>query len=612
MSTSTSPPSHKPLKHRSVVSSFIFKLPPSYLSPSTASSTSSSTSSKAVQKQKPLVALFKRSDKVSTYTHHHAPISGSIEPSDPSPLAAAWREINEETTLTSSDLKLLRQGKPYTFSDEEVGREWTIWPFAYVLKDPEGDGENSEKKIKIDWEHESWGWFDPLDVQDTPEFGGVPRLKESLRRVWFEIDLGAEAGKTLAEGCKRLEEDYVSGARQMAGDALRILRDVVDRMDDGVLDMDARSGEGGSGKEVDAKWWKDIRRAAWHLWKNGRESMGAAIMSALLSALAAVEAEVFQGHSISFNEAKPTIISILDRKISGRASTSDHITRSFASYITHHFSHLIESQKSLSILTLSESSTITHALSHLPTLLPNLSLDIRILESRPLLEGVSLAASLAKALSVPTDSTSSQHNSPNPQHSITIYTDASVCLATSGTHLVVLGADRIASDGSVSNKTGSLATVLATRYQNPNPKTDANANAANAKESKEGAKVVVICDSEKVALPGPAEEHVAEDQGWEQVTRAWMGEGSSERIRGAAGTVVGFVDATKSGRDEKKEGGEKERTGVKVQVRNVSFEWCPAGFIDAYITEEGEWNGENVKRKAEALQQLEERLFGPL
>ncbi|KAK3342220.1 hypothetical protein B0H65DRAFT_467646 [Neurospora tetraspora] len=575
--SSTAPnPSQKPLKHRSVVSSFIFKLPSSYLpslSPSSSLSTSSNSDSSI---QKPLVALFKRSDKVSTYPHHHAPISGSIEATDPSPLSAAWREIHEETTLTASDLKLLRQGKPYTFSDESVGREWTIWPFGFLLKDPAGDGEGSEKRIKIDWEHEGWGWFDPLDVQDTEEFGGVPKLKESLRRVWFEIDLGPEAGKVLAEGCKRLEEDYVSGARQMAGDALRILRDVIDKMDDGVLD-----GKNGDGRE--AKWWKDIRMAAWHLWKNGRESMGAAIMSALLSALASVEAQVFQDHSTSSKDSgrqlKSTIVSVLDREISARSSTNEQISQSFASYISHHLSSLIKSQKPLSILTLSESSTITHALSHLPILLPNLILDIRILESRPLLEGVSLAASLAKALS--TDLASSN----NRQHSITVYTDASACLATHGVQLVVIGADRIASDGSVSNKTGSLSTLLATRH--------------NAK----AAKVVVLCDSEKVALPGPLEQHVVEDQGLEQVTRAWMGEGSSERIRGAARTVLNFADATKT---------EGKKTGVKVEVRNVSFEWCAGGLIDAYVTEEGEWNDENVKKKSEALQGLEKRLFGPL
>ncbi|KAK3493069.1 uncharacterized protein B0T23DRAFT_359251 [Neurospora hispaniola] len=586
-STSTN---QKPLKHRSVVSSFIFKLPPAYFSPPSSSSSSSSslptTSNFDPSIQKPLVALFKRSDKVSTYTHHYAPISGSIDSSDPSPLSAAWREIHEETTLTASDLKLLRQGKPYTFSDESVGREWTIWPFAFLLKDPAGDGEGSEKKIKINWEHEGWAWFDPLDVRDTEDFGGVPKLKESLRRVWFEIDLGLEAGKVLAKGCKRLEEDYVSGARQMAGDALRILRDVIDKMDDDVLD-----GENGDGKE--AKWWKEIRMAAWHLWKNGRESMGAAIMSALLSALASVEAEVFQDHATSSKSSgkqlKSTIVSVLDREISARPLTNDQISRSFASYISRNLPSFNTPQKPLSILTLSESSTITHALSHLPILLPNFVLDIRVLESRPLLEGVSLAASLAKALSTELASNNDR------QHSITIYTDASACHATRGVQLVVIGADRIASDGSVSNKTGSLSVLLATQH--------------NAKE----AKVVVLCDSEKVALPGPPEQHVVEDQGLEQVTRVWMGEGSSKRIRGAARTVLNFAHATRfEGKKKEKKHEEKEKAQVKVQVRNVSFEWCAGGLIDAYVTEEGEWNDENVKKKSEALQGLEKRLFGLL
>ena len=62
---------------------------------------------------------------------------------------------------------------------------------------------------------------------------------------------------------------------------------------------------------------------------------------------------------------------------------------------------------------------------------------------------------------------------------------------------------------------------------------------------RQEAKVVVLCDSEKVALPGPPEQHVVEDQGLEQVTRVWVGEGSSKRIRGAARTVLNFAHATR-------------------------------------------------------------------
>ncbi|KAK2749919.1 hypothetical protein FQN57_005336 [Myotisia sp. PD_48] len=96
--------------------------------------------------------------------HHLAPISGSIDPEDDNPLATAWRELAEETTLTKSSLSLWRQGKPYTFSDLSIGREWTIHPFGFKLKNCSEGGEMEE--ITIDWEHEEWGWFGPDTVID--------------------------------------------------------------------------------------------------------------------------------------------------------------------------------------------------------------------------------------------------------------------------------------------------------------------------------------------------------------------------------------------------------------------------------------------------------------
>ncbi|OXV11839.1 hypothetical protein Egran_00400, partial [Elaphomyces granulatus] len=169
-------------RKQTVVSSFILKFP-----------------DEAGIKEIPQVALFRRSDKVRTYRHRLAPISGSISNADPSPLHAAWREIREETTLTPASLALFRQGKEYSFRDPSVNREWTIYPFAFRLKS-KAEGGLGEDGIQTDWEHEAWGWYDPDTVVDEDSFGGVPRLKESLRRVWFESDLGRNAERVLAAG----------------------------------------------------------------------------------------------------------------------------------------------------------------------------------------------------------------------------------------------------------------------------------------------------------------------------------------------------------------------------------------------------------------------------
>ena len=116
--------------------------------------------------------------------HRWAVISGSIDPEDPSPRAAAWREIHEETSLTPASLELMRQGKSYVLPDESIGREWTIYPFAFRLKEA-GEGGKGEKAIRLDWEHDTWAWYDPFEVEDSESFGAVPCLAESLRRVWY-------------------------------------------------------------------------------------------------------------------------------------------------------------------------------------------------------------------------------------------------------------------------------------------------------------------------------------------------------------------------------------------------------------------------------------------
>ncbi|EHK23056.1 uncharacterized protein TRIVIDRAFT_110531 [Trichoderma virens Gv29-8] len=253
------------------------------------------------------VAMFRRSGKVRTYPHQLGAISGSVDKEDASPLATAWRELEEETTLTSKSLALIRQGKPYIFVDDKIGREWTIYPFAFQLKTV-GEGGAGEAGIQIDWEHESWGWYNPMEVEDTPEFGGVPRIAESLRRVWFEKDIGETPGKILRDGLKRLQTDQ-SGEQELAGLALEILRDVVREMD--------------SSWSWD-QWWSKTRFVAWHIWKNGRDSMEATIKSVLLSTLADVEKivsdQVDQGEQVSSATMIATAVEELTYRTHSRQS----------------------------------------------------------------------------------------------------------------------------------------------------------------------------------------------------------------------------------------------------------------------------------------------------
>ncbi|KAI1134216.1 nagb/rpia/CoA transferase-like protein [Hypoxylon sp. FL0543] len=511
------------LKKRSIAGSFLFKLPDG-------------------DETRAQVALFRRSGKVSTYQHKLAPISGSIEKYDASPLATALREINEETGLTLSSIELLRVGKPYTFVDESIGREWTINPFAFRLKE-KAEGGKGEEGITIDWEHEGYEWFNPLDVNESDEFGGVPKLVNSLRRVWPEYDLGPEAGKVFTSGLQRLRDDHESGARQLAEAAVSILKDLIAEMDSSV---------------IDETWWANVRMAAWHICKT-RESMGAAITSAVVKALDRIHAVFNQ--DLSPSEKVRRMIESMENQLDQRKFTTDRIRGTFVDYLRQNIVRVAESTKTISVLTLSSSSTISSCLLQAAATL-GVSLDLRILESRPLYEGVTLASKFLEAGDEAGDLT------------VSIYTDASVAIAANAVDIVVLGADRISAEGDVSNKIGSLPAILSQRHVVPD------------------AKVVILSETEKIASPGPMEEHAAEENSPAELIQAWRG-----NVKGA--NII--EDALKDAQSHSMRG--------KIYVRNTYFEWVPARFIHAYVTDEGLWSVQDIAAKSNWINDETDRFF---
>ncbi|KAI5459369.1 hypothetical protein BGZ63DRAFT_426648 [Mariannaea sp. PMI_226] len=498
------------LEHRTVVSSFIFKFPEDDLT------------------KKPQVALFRRSDKVNTYQHKLAPIAGSVEKTDSSPLAAAWREIEEETTLTSSSLRLFRQGKPYSFIDESIGREWTINPFAFVLRSAK-EGNPGKSGIHIDWEHEGYEWFDPDAVNDSDDFGGVPRLLESLRRVWFNIDLGDDAGNILRDGLVTLQMDHESGARQLASKALEIFIEVVKKLEVGSPET----------------WWRNVRFAGWHLWKNGRESMGASILNVVLSSLAIIESKLPPDGQLQRDSIR-SIIDALQQYAQQRHRDRSRVAESCKGFFESHYSGL----ETLRILMLSCSSTISYSLESVLKS-TKAHLDVRILESRPLFEGVKTADALA--------SFAKTHNIPA---NITVFTDASVGEAARGVDLVLLGADLIDRQGNVSNKTGSLPAVLVAKHVSPQVKT------------------VILSEREKVL---PFEPPQPEENDADEIAQSW---GQLRLMEGRPG-----------------------QSAAQFAVRNVYFEWVPAELIDIHVTEGGTMKTEEIAEWADEVRERADRFF---
>ncbi|KAK8013840.1 hypothetical protein PG990_007136 [Apiospora arundinis] len=534
-----------PLKKREVAASFLFRRAPD-------------------DPSKVQVALFRRSGEVRTYQHKLAPISGSVDEEDANPQATALREIKEETTLElQSDIELLRRGKPYSFVDESIGRQWTIHPFAFRLK-PADEGGKGEAGIVIDWEHEGWEWHDPLRVGDLDGFGGVPKLRDSLRRVWPEIDLGIHAGGVLEAGLLHLQTDHESGARQLAAKAVSVLRDVI---------VAKSESETHASSHLDNTWWANVRMVAWHLWKNGRESMGAAIVSALVSILDCIE-EIWTTNGESDDDKLQSILGAIDEYLAQRELAVSKIQSSFAGLVKDHM-RLSKTQTTLKVLTLSSSTTIFNCLLQATAAL-DAALDLRILESRPLCEGVTLASKLLQSVA--------EVDGENQQRvNIALYSDASAALASEGVDLVLLGADQISAAGDVSNKTGSLPAVLSAKHVAPDTL------------------VAVLSEVEKIAGPGVASDHAVEENDPAELTRAWQ----QCAVKGADVVMA-------STRSFPKQPGIANAAACTLEVKNIYFEWVPASLIGAYVTDEGVWSAAEIQKRSDRIGVEMQRFFGDL
>jgi len=116
------------------------------------------------------ILILCRSQQVGSYQGRWAGVSGYI---DTSADEQALAEIEEETSLSGEDLKLIKKGKPLPIKDEKLGIKWIVHPYLFHIKDRD--------KIKIDWEHKAIRWIDPKNIDD---YQTVPMLKETLARVY--------------------------------------------------------------------------------------------------------------------------------------------------------------------------------------------------------------------------------------------------------------------------------------------------------------------------------------------------------------------------------------------------------------------------------------------
>lgn len=285
--------------------------------------------------------------------------------------------------------------------------------------------------------------------------------------------------------------------------------------------------------------------------------MNAAISRALLSILQVVKDQHEQDQ----------IVAHIEESLVERTAVNGKISANFISYVDH----LVKGRKSstsaqdpsrVSILTLSASGTTKEALLSVFRHLPNLSIDLRIMESRPLCEGAQMATDLLRDIS----------DSEKARLQITIATDASVNLLVQGTDLVLLGADRISEDGDVSNKTGSFAAAVCARA------------ASHRSPAAKSPKVVVLSGTEKIAKKSKPDEQAEEYNSPEQIWRVWVSAGCKKNV-------------------------DLLQRNENVAFMNVFFEWVPAEYIDSYITELGEMSTEQIRQQSAEIELLETALL---
>lgn len=166
---------------------------------------------------------------------------------------------------------------------------------------------------------------------------------------------------------------------------------------------------------------------------------------------------------------------ILERHIKEEGVVLEKLAKAFTEYFTN-----LKIKRRVEILTLSNSSTMVAALRTLfrSPQCPNVNLTI--LESRPLFEGVTLAQTLLP------------HKNPNV--SMELATDASAAYFASKADYILLGADQIdPKTGSVKNKIGSLAAakfrhgkaICVTSTDKIEPRDDADVEENDPKEVTE-------------------------------------------------------------------------------------------------------------------------------
>jgi len=471
-----------------------------------------------------------------------------------------------------------------------------------------------ESRIKIDWEHSGWQWFEPEKVlEGSMDHDSVPRLADSLRRVYlgphgmfasgdFVIGRDDAAGQVFLKILENIKTDTENGARVLATKAVEGLREIIQ-----CFLESSTSGSMSTGQ------WHCLKVVAYQLMYSARPSMSSAIAAAVLQALHKLGQTAHDG-KLDLKIACQT----LETSVRQRADTTDKVAAAFEKYVDS-ISTPSNRNGELNIITLSSSSTILAALMHLLASTNDFisALQLTILESRPQCEGAALASSIVSKLSSIDHKSSS---APRPQLTIDIVPDTHVSLimrdlmasASDKPALVVLGADRITPLSHVSNKTGSANLAILAKTLAP-----------------ERTKVIVLSEEDKIAEPHSSilndykrlVELDMNHKSYEELTSTLSEKeltGQSPERHSAEEVVAAWPrqarehlsSFVRTHPNHNGHGEQDARAGsVDVKIDNTYFEYVRREYIDLFISENGVLGRDDILRKSIKRAQLGAEVF---
>ena len=267
---------------------------------------------------------------------------------------------------------------------------------------------------------------------------------------------------SISKSILEITQDHDSGARQLALKAHHALQSTINYYS----------------TSPGPTPWRDIVNCAWFI-SRARPSMAAAIHSTVLRVLNDLQ---------SHDPGEWT--QILQRHISEEQLILKKLAQQFVKYIT--MKSIATEGEVLEIITLSNSSTILASLTELFTSGNGGRINLTILESRPLFEGIILAQKLLPF--------------KPPDIEIQLVTDASAAFFAQRADLILLGSDQIdPKTGNVKNKIGSLALAKFAKGQ-----------------------VIVVTSTDKL---GSLEEDMEEENDAGEVIGAWPVKLDGVRVR---------------------------------------------------------------------------------